>query len=416
MKTIRFLAVLFIAAFAVAACTEETADAPVYKVTVTVPGGNGSASADVTQAEAGATVILSATPDEGFLFGSWKVESGDAIIPDVSENPVEIVMPAGDITVSASFVEEKLPHAITVTETENGSVAVSDGLTQAVEGESVTVTATPDEGYRFVQWTVEGADVAQDALVANPLTFTMPDQEVTVSAEFAEIIDVLAETRAYMEEVTAGDEEWFQELWDDTFLYFEESMNNRANIHNPLTGEEELQMPWDTDGDGILTDVEASNVKIISLSQDADYYLETLYFVRYFTGLEVLACNGMYEAFQGFGELVDLSRNTGLKYIDLAWCIDLYVSTLVLGDKPELEYLNLQGTWATEVDLSVCPKLKYLNISSTDIVELDITPLEATSGWELVYDEGYLEKVILRADQEEAFREAYPDQSYEVKG
>ena len=408
MRTIRFLACALIATVAFAACTEKT-ETPKYKITVTA-GENGSAASDVTEAEAGDAVTLTAVPDEGYLFGSWKVESGDVIISDATANPLEIIMPAGDIAVSASFVEEIVPHAITVTQSENGTITVAEDLKEAAAGTSVTVTATPEAGFDIVAWTITGVEIPEENLADYSVTFTMPDAEVTVTAEFKEIVDVLKETQAYLVE-KLGEEG--TELWiSDMQPYFENCMNNALNVYNPITETEEQQPKWDTNGDGILSDKEAAAVKILDFSS-CDGYMQTLSFIKYFTGLEILACNGNFSALQGYGEEIDFSQNTKLKYIDLEECIDFYVSSVVWGDKPDLEVLNIGWTWAYELDLSKCPKLRYLNIDGTDLEEIDITGIEATSGWEFLFSG---QKVILRADQEEAFKTAYPEQAYEVKG
>ena len=409
MRTIRFLACALIATVAFAACTEDV-ETPKYKITVTA-GENGSAASDVTEAEAGDAVTLTAVPDEGYLFGSWKVESGDVIISDATANPLEIIMPAGDIAVSASFVEEIVLHAITVTQSENGTITVADDLKEAAAGTSVTVTATPEAGFDIVAWTITGVEIPEENLADYSVTFTMPDAEVTVTAEFKEIVDVLKETQAYLVEKLGEDG---NELWtSDMQPYFENCMNNDLNVYNPITETEEQQPKWDTNGDGILSDKEAAAVKILDFSL-CDGYMQTLSFIKYFTGLEILACNSNFSALQGYGEEIDFSQNTKLKYIDLK---DIYldVSPVVWGDKPELEVLNISWSWAYELDLSKCPKLRYLNIKGTDLEEIDITGIEATSGWEFEFDNSG-QKVILRADQEEAFKATYPDQEYEVKG
>lgn len=85
-----------------------------------------------------------------------------------------------------------------------------------------------------------------------------------------------------------------------------------------------------------------------------------------------------------------------------------------MGNKPDLEYLDLNYTWCLTLDISKCPKLRYLDIEGTDIQELDITGIEATSGWEFIFDNEDVH-VILRKDQEAAFTSAYPDQQYSVK-
>ena len=65
---------------------------------------------------------------------------------------------------------------------ENGTVTASP--TEAAEGATVTLTATPATNYNFDSWTVKDASNADVAVNSN--TFTMPASNVTVSASFVE--------------------------------------------------------------------------------------------------------------------------------------------------------------------------------------------------------------------------------------
>jgi uncharacterized repeat protein (TIGR02543 family) len=80
-------------------------------------------------------------------------------------------------------------YSITLTQPENGSftVKVGDGTPgtaniTAAPGAVVTLTATPESGYKLKQWIVSGITLANAA--ANPATFTMPLENLTVTAEF----------------------------------------------------------------------------------------------------------------------------------------------------------------------------------------------------------------------------------------
>lgn len=87
--------------------------------------------------------------------------------------------------------EEKQPepgsaHAITIRQTENG--AVKADCRKARAGEEVILTTTPAKGYVLEKLTVrsQGKTLALWQEEEGRHTFTMPDQEVTVSASFAE--------------------------------------------------------------------------------------------------------------------------------------------------------------------------------------------------------------------------------------
>ena len=79
-------------------------------------------------------------------------------------------------------------HTLTVNAT-NGSVEITgktldNGSCEVTENTSVTATATADEHYTFTSWTATGVTLT-DA-TANPLTFTMPTNDVTLTANFTE--------------------------------------------------------------------------------------------------------------------------------------------------------------------------------------------------------------------------------------
>ncbi|MBR1803834.1 MAG: Ig-like domain-containing protein [Muribaculaceae bacterium] len=79
-------------------------------------------------------------------------------------------------------IVETVLYTITVAEAENGTVEADK--TEAEEGETVTLTVTPAEGYELATLTVMEGENEVD-VVEN--TFTMPAGNVTVTATFTEI-------------------------------------------------------------------------------------------------------------------------------------------------------------------------------------------------------------------------------------
>ena len=88
---------------------------------------------------------------------------------------------------SDTYLEIASVHTLTVKQAEGGTVSVSPGGSNNCypAGTDITLTATPNSGYQFSGWTVTGADVSDTT--ANPLTFTMPAHEVTVTAGWSPI-------------------------------------------------------------------------------------------------------------------------------------------------------------------------------------------------------------------------------------
>jgi hypothetical protein len=83
----------------------------------------------------------------------------------------------------------KLPHTITITAADNGQVT---SIGEAAEGETVTLTVTPDEGYELTGLTITYFDDedhgltidATDGTISGTKTFTMPNYPVTVTPVF----------------------------------------------------------------------------------------------------------------------------------------------------------------------------------------------------------------------------------------
>jgi hypothetical protein len=74
-----------------------------------------------------------------------------------------------------------IKYTLTMASTAGGSVTPAVGPHTYAAGTNVTLTATPNSGYRFVQWTAPGFGNSTFAHT----TFTMPAQNVIVTAHFA---------------------------------------------------------------------------------------------------------------------------------------------------------------------------------------------------------------------------------------
>lgn len=150
----------------------------------TVSGG--TLSATPSKAEAGAEITLTATPDEGYAFNDdWTVKDADEAVIPVNEG--KFTMPAKDVTVSGSF--SKVDYTITKATSEGGSFTVKKNgveVTKAQIGETITLTASAAEGYKFDSWTVTNESTSKTVYV-NENTFTMPGANVTVKAKFVEL-------------------------------------------------------------------------------------------------------------------------------------------------------------------------------------------------------------------------------------
>ena len=161
--------------------------------TVTVKtDGNGTASASHAKAVAGTEITLTATPNKGYHFKEWQVESPTGLV--ITNN--KFLMPDEAVEIKAIFEKNTstgggtgtgaTTYPITVVNSKNGDVTASHR--SAAKGVTVTLTVDPDKGYVLDTLTVlDGKDKELKLTEKNgKFTFTMPASKVTVEASFKE--------------------------------------------------------------------------------------------------------------------------------------------------------------------------------------------------------------------------------------
>ena len=142
-----------------------------YTVTATVNPAETGTVAGAGKYEEGKEATLTATPAEGYQFVNWT--KGEEVVS--TENPYKFTVTA-DVALVANF--ELIPptkYNVTVT-AENGTV---EGAGEYEEGTTATLTATANEGYEFVNWTV-GEEVVS---TENPYNFTV-NADIALVANF----------------------------------------------------------------------------------------------------------------------------------------------------------------------------------------------------------------------------------------
>ena len=159
--------------------TITNAPAAEHTITVTTAGG-GTASASSTSATAGTEITLTATPNTGYHFKEWQVESLAGLV--ITNN--KFTMPDSNVAIKAIFEEDSpfAPTKYTVTVTTEGGGTASASPAKTAAGTEITLTATPNTGYHFKEWQVESLA----GLVITNNKFTMPDSNVAIKAIFEE--------------------------------------------------------------------------------------------------------------------------------------------------------------------------------------------------------------------------------------
>ena len=127
----------------------------------------------------GDSIPLKATPDEGWAFDYWEYESDWFAVadPHAAETTASVIVGDDGMWVSITACFKKIPYAVTVTAdpAEGGTVTGAGSYTK---GQTVALTATPNEGWKFKEWVSDDVTVAEDG------TFDMPAKAVAVKAVF----------------------------------------------------------------------------------------------------------------------------------------------------------------------------------------------------------------------------------------
>lgn len=158
-----------------------------------------SASVDKKTATAGETVTVTATSiPQGQILNTVTVKGADntPVTTTVSGNTATFTMPDQNVTVTGVTFREANKYTVTfssnnseygtVSAEYNGADFTSD--TKVTEGDTVTFTATPKDGYALSDWTVNGVSASS---TTKQYAITI-DSDTTVVANFKEVTGTLS--------------------------------------------------------------------------------------------------------------------------------------------------------------------------------------------------------------------------------
>ena len=114
-------------------------------------------------------VNISATPETGYTFSGWTSSTGGEFGDETAAETT--FYPTAETTVTASFTENLF--AITVTSSDNNHGTVTQSTDKAGIATTITITATPTEGYQFAKWTAtDGIIIAEATSATTTITTT----------------------------------------------------------------------------------------------------------------------------------------------------------------------------------------------------------------------------------------------------
>ena len=169
---------------------------------VTVNGSYDAQNSGAGSYAAGRVVTVRAGSRDGYTFNGW-TSGSNVVFDDPSAEETAFTMPEGSVTVTANWSRDggssssdrddsDPSYAVeTPDKTENGSVSVSPK--NASQGDRVTVTVKPDEGYELDSLKVldkDGKELELTDKGDGKFTFIMPAGKVEVKAAFTEEVKI----------------------------------------------------------------------------------------------------------------------------------------------------------------------------------------------------------------------------------
>ena len=154
------------------------------KVTISFDGNGGTGNMASVEREKNTEYTLPAcqfTAPNDKEFKAWEVNN-------MLKNPGDKITVTGDITVKALWKDnpaqppQPTKHNIKLTDDGNGTATASPS--QAEQGKKVTITATPERGYKFDEWRVLSGGIRLRDEYSATTTFTMPNKDVEITAYF----------------------------------------------------------------------------------------------------------------------------------------------------------------------------------------------------------------------------------------
>ena len=172
-----------------------------YNITCATGLSHGIVSAPESAIE-GSTVSITATPDPGYMVGTYNVyKTGNPNTTVLVSSNGTFTMPGYAVTVSATFVQNNNYYSITLGNVSHGTINASE--TSAKSGTTISLMATPNNGYSLYSWYVFKTGDMNTTVNVSDNSFVMPAFNVTVMATF-----VQGSANGDFEKVTSAPTDW----------------------------------------------------------------------------------------------------------------------------------------------------------------------------------------------------------------
>ena len=339
---------------------------------------------------------ITAIPKEGYEFVEWTASSG-ITLSSTTDASTKVTKATTDGTVTAIFREKKYTINLKANNAEYGSITPPITITVGQHYASETITANPNIGYRFVNWTATDGIIIASA--NNASTTITAKQAGTVTANF----EALPPVTIYFKPTSAwkNHNAWFAVYyWNDKKngwvsmedgdghgnLYTAEipggynnlifvrlrpstdkeytSENSGLHWNNQWEQTEDLTTPTD---DKVLYDMESKNAAThLYLKPNGNWKLDEARFAAYFFG------NGE--------EWVDMEKVNDDLYVCDIPTTKSYPSVILCRMNPENANNNWNNKWNQTGDLTIPTDGKNLFTLNDGVWD------GATETWSTIYD------------------------------
>ena len=146
----------------------------------------GSVTASATTSKEGQPITLNVKPAKGYRLKEGTIKVTDANGGNVNVNNNQFTMPASDVTISAEFeIIPETTYKVMVNVQNNGTVTAKPSQ-NIKEGDPVTLTLSPKEGYKLKELSVNSTSgpVAYTKVNDTTYTFNMPASNVGINVSY----------------------------------------------------------------------------------------------------------------------------------------------------------------------------------------------------------------------------------------
>ena len=150
-------------------------------ITVSAETG-GTASASASSATPGTTITITCSPNTGYSANTPTSNVSGVTFTAAGANKWTFTMPSSAITVSCTFTH--VSYTVTAGVSPSGSGTLTSNKASAYYNDTVQLARSATAGWQFSSWTTTPNNLS---INASTLKFTMPAQNVSVTANFTKI-------------------------------------------------------------------------------------------------------------------------------------------------------------------------------------------------------------------------------------